>query len=455
MTLIKKLPAALALFTLASHAYATNGYYTHGIGTHNKAMAGAGTASPTQAIDASTNPAAGILVGDTLDVGLALFIPERSYTTGDSLVNGNFGAFTLGGGKVDSGNEKHLIPYLAKTWLIDENNAITGLMYGRGGMNTDYSDGTATFDPDGPGPAPVMTLDGTYGAGPTGVNLAQGFLEVAWSWKCDTFALGVSPMLAVQAFDIDGVGSFAPYTKTFAASGGTQMPQDLTNNGHDMSWGLGVRVGGIWQVSEVVSLAASYQTEIDMKEFDDYSDLFAEGGDFDIPASLRAGISFAATQNLNLHVDVEHTWFSDVSSVGNELARVFSCPTAGAGGMDVESCAGGNRGLGFGWDDVTTYKFALDWTPASMPHVTWMLGYSTTDQPIQSDDVLINVLAPAVVEEHFTAGVAWTLESGNQLSASFMYAPEKSVSGTNAFDPTQQLKLQMSQTEFEIAYTFK
>ena len=35
--------------------------------------------------------------------------------------------------------------------------------YGRGGMNTDWQGGTATFDPDGPGPAQVGTFPGTYG----------------------------------------------------------------------------------------------------------------------------------------------------------------------------------------------------------------------------------------------------------------------------------------------------
>ncbi len=63
------------------------------------------------------------------------------------------------------------IPYLAKTWAIDEESAWGISIYGRGGMNTDYRGGSASFDPDGPGPAPVMTLPGPYGAGNAGVNL--------------------------------------------------------------------------------------------------------------------------------------------------------------------------------------------------------------------------------------------------------------------------------------------
>ena len=47
---------------LAADGFATNGYFTHGVGTHNKAMAGAGDAAPTMAIDAANNPAAGVLL---------------------------------------------------------------------------------------------------------------------------------------------------------------------------------------------------------------------------------------------------------------------------------------------------------------------------------------------------------------------------------------------------------
>ena len=38
-------------------------------------------------------------------------------------------------------------------------------------------------------------------------------------------------------------GTFAPYTKTFAASGGTQFPSNLSNNGTDWSYGGGFKVG--------------------------------------------------------------------------------------------------------------------------------------------------------------------------------------------------------------------
>lgn len=136
------------------------------------------------------------------------------------------------------------------------------------------------------------------------------------------------------------------------------------------------------------------------------------------------------------------------------MTNVGGCPTAGMGGMSVENCLGGSEGFGFGWDDVTVYQFGLKWSPADMSKVTWRAGYNYGEQPISEENVAINILAPAVVEEHFTGGFSYDLDSGNQVSVAVMYAPSNTVTGPNLFDPTQQVSLEMSQWELEVAYTF-
>ena len=69
--------AAAALATvIATPAFATNGYFTHGTGTKNKGMAGAGLASPKDAIFIANNPAAAVFGSGQLDVGAALFSPR-------------------------------------------------------------------------------------------------------------------------------------------------------------------------------------------------------------------------------------------------------------------------------------------------------------------------------------------------------------------------------------------
>ncbi len=68
------------------------------------------------------------------------------------------------------------------------------------------------------------------------------------------------------------------YTETFAASGGTTMPANLSNNGTDWSFGGGLKFGLHSPISDAVSLGLMYQTKIWMGKFTDYSDLFAQPG---------------------------------------------------------------------------------------------------------------------------------------------------------------------------------
>ena len=459
--------AAVALVA-SGGAMATNGYFTHGVGTQSKGMAGTGIGSNADmgAIMSASNPALGVFVGDNWEVGLAVFSPRRSYEAGPSQLNGaliDLGggvflpSFTIATGQIDSSSEFFPIPYVAKNWSLANDANITGSFYGRGGMNTDWDSSSASAtsffcDNTGQSPTPV-TGPGPYCAGKAGVDLSQAFLSVNYSAKVnDNFSWGIGPILSMQIFEANGVTTFTPITKTFAQSGGTAFPTALSNNGHDTSFGWGFGAGVWWGISDRVSFGLSYQSKISMSEFDDYADLFAESGDFDIPSSTKAGLSFIATDALRVNLDVELTTFSDVDAVGNPMANMLACPTLPFGGTDLESCMGGASGAGFGWEDMTTYKIGFEW--AQSESNTWRFGYSYGEQPIQAADVLFNILAPGVMEQHITFGLTRQTSGGSVWNFSFMYAPEKSVTGPNMFDPTQSIELTMDQLEFEVSYRF-
>ena len=451
--------SALALTLLSGAASATNGYFTHGVGTESKGMAGSGIGSDAinGPIMGASNPALAVFSNDSWEVGLAVFSPMRSYKASPSLAQGQGGAFTVGEGRFDSSSEWFPIPYIAKNFKIAGDSVINLSFYGRGGMNTDWdsSSASATSQACDPTGAAVVTGPGPFCSGKAGVDLSQAFLAMNYADQVgDNFSWGVGPVFAVQRFEATGIASFTPFTKTFAESfitTGMPAPADnLTNNSHDTSTGWGF-AGGLWfSVSDAVSIGAAYQSKMSMSEFKDYSDLFAEKGGFDIPASTKIGVSFAGTNNVRVNLDVEHTEYSDVASVGNPMANIAGCPTAGLGGTDLESCLGGKNGAGFGWDDMTTYKVGVEW--ARSDTTAYRFGYSYGGQPIQSADVLFNVLAPGVMEQHFTFGMTKMRSGGGAWNVSLMYAPSTSVTGTNMFDPTQTIKLEMSQFEFEVSY---
>jgi len=121
----------------------------------------------------------------------------------------------------------------------------------------------------------------------------------------------------------------------------------------------------------------------------------------------------------------------------------------------MTSPLGTEGGAGFGWDDVDVYKLGVQWTAS--PDWTWRAGYSTTNQPIRSSDVLFNILAPGVVEDHFTAGFSKSMQrTPGRFNMAVMYAPAKTVRGANPLEApgAQTIELKMSEWEVEFGYSF-
>lgn len=449
-------------FLSSSYIFATNGYFTHGNGTKNKGQAGAGIANPDEAMAITNNPASVLLLGNRIDAGASIFNPRRNYNTSTSQAQGNGGAFTIGPNSLESAREFFVIPHVALTKQLDDDTAWGLAFYGRGGMNTRWEGGTASFDPDGvQGPTPVSTLPGTFGFGTTGVDLSQAFLDVSFAKHVnEKLSLGISGVLGIQAFKAEGLAAFGGFTEVFnnnifaTGQANPTVVQNLTNNGVETSFGLGAKIGVHYNLSPRLNIAAMYQTKISMTEFDEYSDLFAESGDFDIPANTKIGLSFNATDAITYSFDIEHTEFSEVSSVGNSIASLFACPSAnGFSTTSTATCLGGSQGAGFGWNDMTVYKISTSWDLNDK----WTLraGYSHGEQPIPESQVLFNILAPAVIEDHATFGFTRNLANGNELNLALMYALENSINGINSFDPTQTIELEMDQLELELSYSWK
>ncbi len=93
--------------------------------------------------------------------------------------------------------------------------------------------------------------------------------------------------------------------------------------------------------------------------------------------------------------------------------------------MSLDSCLGGSLGAGFGWNDMTTHKIGYQWRNPSRENWVFRAGMSQGSQPIEESQVLFNMMAPGVVENHFTFGFTHSMRTGREYSMSFMYAPEK------------------------------
>ncbi|MCP3670081.1 MAG: hypothetical protein GY814_06535 [Gammaproteobacteria bacterium] len=424
--------AAAVMVTVPGLSMATNGYFSHGYGTKSKGLAGGGSALPQDSLAAANNPAGMVWVGDRTDLGASLFAPYREYTA-DS------GAFNVKGGNWGSDNNLFLIPSFGWNQMLDDNSSMGVSVYANGGMNTEYSNDSSGG------------IRGVYNDGTAGVDLKQLFVNLSYARKINERAsYGASLILAAQAFEAKGLGSFAGLTHA-VNTGSTAT--DLSDNGHDMSYGAGLKFGIQGEVANGLTLAGSFQTKTWMSKFDDYKDLFAENGDFDIPASATIGLAWNPVQNHTFTFDIQHIMYEGVDSVSNPMANLLAPGCPNGGGTDVESCLGGDNGAGFGWDNMTVYKLGYQWEPNNL--WTVRLGYSHSKQPINADDVTFNIIAPAVIEEHYTVGLTRKIGQDQEISLAGMYAPRKSIDGTNPFSGgVQNVDIEMHQYEVEVSWSW-
>jgi long-chain fatty acid transport protein len=353
-------------------------------------------------------------VGNRIDLGVSFFNPNREYT-----VRGNPDpppAFGLKPGTVESDSEWFIIPALGANWMMNENSSLGLSIYGNGGMNTDYD-------------------EKTFGHSPTGVDLMQLFVVPTYALKFHPkHSIGISPIFAYQRFEAQGLKNFAFFSRD---------SDNLTNNVHDNSYGYGGRLGYLGEVLPGLFLGASYQTQIYMSELDKYEGLFAEKGDFDIPQNWSAGLAYHATPELIFVFDVQEIYYSDIKAVHNPLTTTNLKP--GSLGKD--------NGAGFGWDDMTIYKVGVQWQ--SSPDWTWRAGYSYGKQPIPDSEMLFNILAPGVIEEHATVGLTMKIGNNKELDFALMRAFPHDVRGKNVLDPNQTIELKMDQWEISAGYSYK
>ncbi len=289
-------------------------------------------------------------------------------------------------------------------------------LYGNGGMNTAYE-------------------ESVFYAGRTGVNLIQGYIAPTLTYKVgESHAFGVSPVFGYQRFQVEGVGSFAAYSSS---------PADVSNNGFDTSLGWGVRIGYLGKLTPWLSVGASYQTEMEMSKFEKYKGLYAEGGDFDIPANWTVGVALKPAESFTVAFDVQQIYYSNTESIGNPLLPNLMTARLGDDG-----------GAGFGWKDVTAYKLGLQW--AASPSLTLRAGYAYAKQPIPESEVLFNILAPGVIEQHITVGASAKVGEKTKVNFAVVRALSHSVTGPNPLEVPgkQTIELKMDQWLFDLGLSF-
>lgn len=425
---LRKIAVLVAMAAASSSAFATNGYFSHGVGMKAKSMGGAGIAFAEDGFGIGSNPATLSQVQQGFSIGASIFMPNRS----SSLRGGTngFGGNIPGGIGWQSANSKKsfLVPEFAYVRQSNNGWSYGVAVYGNGGMNVDY--GKAIYD---------MSGDRTF------ANLEQLFIAPTVAKKInENHTIAASLNVVYQTFEAGGLDMFTCYTPGGNCGTGAGAA-DPANKGKDKSTGVGVKLGWTGKISNNLTLGAFYQPETKMGRFDKYRYLFAEQGKFNIPESYGLGLAFNATPNTTLLLDIVQINYNDIRALGNKNNH-----TPGTTNL------GDDDGKGFGWKDMTVYKLGVrhQYDTKTILRAGWNYG----KQPITSDQLDFNLLAPAVIQNHLTLGMTRVLDNQAELTVSYMHGFKRQVSGPNGGPGTGTIHLdsmKMHQNELGVQYSWK
>ena len=421
MYIIKSaLAVSVAIALFSTPAMATNGLAPTGLGQVHKAMGGAAAGNPQNTMSMASNPASASFIDNGVDLAIEVFKPNRAATTNTPAHNP---AVEYSG----DGRSTFLIPEMGYKRGVSGRTALGIVIYGNGGMNTEYKAGSLEFPAGG-----VVPMNGVGPGGKdTGVNLEQLFVSPTVSIKVNQrHSLGLSLNLVRQQFEATGLSAFLGDPRVQPA-----LVNNITDAGVSTSTGVGATVGWMGKFNRLTA-GASYRGKVKMKEFEEYKGLFPSGK-MNIPAALTVGASMQITPRTLVAADVQKIYYSKESATGNSASS--------------QNSFGTEDGPGFGWDDQTIFKLGVK--HQATPKLALMGGLNYGKSPVGPEDTFFNTLTPAVVEKHVSFGAEYALTKNTKLVGSFTKTFENEVKGD--LSKGQPFDIKMDQMAFGIGLSVK
>lgn len=251
-------------------------------------------------------------------------------------------------------------------------------------------------------------------------------------------SLGAALNIVHQRFSAEGL-------QGFDQSGYSAASGNVTNRGTDTSNGVGLRLGWLGEITPELKVGFSWSSSV-RGRFDKYKGLFADQGNFDIPANYGLGLSYQLTPRWQIAADYQVIQYSGVKAVANPIGNFLT-------GAKL----GNDAGPGFGWKDIDVVKLGA--THRYSDALTLRAGYSHAAQPIPRDQTFFNVLAPGVVQDHVTLGFTWKTSAQGEWTGYAAHAFSKTVSGQNSIPASLlgggEADIRMKENVLGVAYGWK
>ena len=388
---------------LAAHpAFAINGFFIPGYGAKSLAVAGTGVAMPQDTLTTAINPAGLALIEPGIDAHAMLLHPQRE---------GSLDCTGIGGCSRPvadrSSREFFVVPGGGYSKRLNDDTTVGFAMYANGGLNTSY--GRALYDETAQRIAGRHPGDpGFPTRGKIGVDFSQIIFAPGAAYRATSrWTLGIAPLVILQKFSTRGFNTFAPLSAD---------PTSLNARGADYEFGVGVRVGAIYQLLPKVRLGAQYTSPLFVHTHTKYSGLFVDGGHLDSPPHFTLGLSWEASAALTVGFDYQRILFAAVDTIGNRGPSAAEL----AGQITPARRLGGVAGLGFGWRDLSVYKAGAIYKVNDK--FTLRGGWNHNDGTVPSSQALLAPIVPAAMQDDVTAGFSYRLSGSSDISVAYMHA---------------------------------
>lgn len=275
-------------------------------------------------------------------------------------------------------------------------------MFAQGGMGTDFD------------PAPMFAE----------VSVGRVILPLAYSMGNLTIGGSVDYVFAGMDLVADLNGDGTP---------DIDFKDNTKYSGKTKANGFAGKIGLTYKASEQFTLGATYQTKANL------SDMKGAGWKmtgFDMPAIAAIGVAFKPSDRMLIAVDVKDVMWDDVMDM----------PVVYFNGANVSGTAFTQH-----WDDQTVIALGLSYKIND--DLTGRIGANLSENPIPNQ--YVSSLWPAIVENHYTAGIGYALSKVSTLDFAVSYAPEVKVTNPNADGLGNPNTITHSQLNWQLMYSHK
>ncbi|MHA1598155.1 MAG: OmpP1/FadL family transporter [Alphaproteobacteria bacterium] len=347
--------AAAAAVVPVKQASATVGQLPLCIGTYKCGMAGAGLTIASDPTAATMNPALSARMGNSAIISAGWFHAdvERDLSPAASANVNPAGQQTSRASDFFNGS-------MGINYALENDMTVNVSVYPGGGGATDWDD---------------SRTGGGGGAGDTSQDR-----QIRWRMFNAQIATAFSPN-KTSSYGFGLVLTRADM-KTNALDntfGIAPDPQVV-----DVAYGAGFNIGGVWDLSDKMTVAADYQSKIWVERFDKYPSQF--NSTLGRPATVSIGLDFDVRDDTVVALDGKFIHEGSIRSVSSQ-------PSADGG---------------FGWDDIFVVMLGVE--NQTTENLKLRAGISYNTSPIDDTHVFANVLLPAIITSHYTVGGTYTMD---------------------------------------------